>query len=69
MNCLKWFTVDVEFSIEADALEVLLDKSCGDVRKLELVSVARYEHRSLAVEPFHPATFTVEFRLDEEAFS
>jgi hypothetical protein len=69
MNCLKGFTVDVEFSIEANTLEVLLNESCSDVRKLELVSVRGNEHRSLTVKPFYPAAFTVEFRLDEEAFS
>ena len=69
VDCFKWFSVDVEFSVEADALEVLLDERGGDVRESEFVSVAGNQHWGFSVEPFDPAAFAVELWLDEETLS
>ena len=51
--------MDVEFSVEADALEVLLDKRGGDVWESEFVAIAGDQHWCFSVEPLYPAAFAV----------
>jgi hypothetical protein len=69
VDCFKWFSVDVEFTVEADALEVLLDESGCDVRESEFVAIAGNEHGGFSVEPLYPAAFAVELWLDEKSFT
>lgn len=69
VDCFKGFSVDVEFTVKTDALEVLLDESGGDVRESEFVAIAGNEHWRLTVEPFYPAAFAIELWLDEKPFT
>jgi hypothetical protein len=69
VDSFKGLSVDVEFTVKADTLEVLLDEGCGDVRESEFVTVAGNEHRGFSVEPLYPAAFAVELWLDEETFT
>ena len=69
VDSLKGFSVDIQFSIKADALEVLLDKGSGYVWEIEFVAVGRDEHRGFSVEPLYPAAFAVELWLEEIAFA